>query len=117
MPHKIRKTKGIKPHQPKTSCTLIPTKIRYTMLSDSMSGITDRDTGQKHDKDRWQVLRTITKAKERAKRDNRPLLDIHNVQETPGKWGRKRKFTDIEKENIVLNVTLTHKKRVKTAHQ
>ena len=77
MPHKIRKTKGIKPHQPKTSRTLIPTEIRYAMLSDSMSGMTDRDIGRKHDKDRQQVLRTITKAKERAERDNRALLDIH----------------------------------------
>jgi len=82
-----------------------------------MSGMTDRDIGRKHNKDRRQVLRTITKAKERAERDNRPLLDIQNVQETPGKWGRKRKFTDMEKENIVSNVTSTHEKRVKTAHQ
>ena len=117
MVHKNRKTKGIKPHQPKTSRTLIPTEIRYAMLSDSMSGMTDRDIGRKHDKDRQQVLRTITKAKERAERDNRALLDIHNVQETPRKWGRKRKFTNMEKENIVSNVTSTHEKRVKTALQ
>ena len=47
MPHKIRKTKGIKPHQPKTSCTLIPTEIRYAMLSDSMSGITVTNCGKR----------------------------------------------------------------------
>jgi hypothetical protein len=117
MPYKIRKTKGIKPRQPKTSRTLILTEIRYVMLSDYMSGMTDRDIRRKHDKDRRQVLQTITKAKERAERDNRPLLDIQNIQETPGKWGRKRKFIDVEKENIVSNVTLTHEKRVKTAHQ
>jgi hypothetical protein len=55
---------------------LILTKIRYAMLS---------DIGRKHQKDRRQVLCTITQAKVRAERDNRPLLDIHNVQETPKK--------------------------------
>ena len=39
------------------------------------------------------------------------------MQETPEKWGRKRKFTDVEKENIVLKVTLSHENRIKTAHQ
>jgi hypothetical protein len=56
MPYKIRKTKGIKPRQPKTSRTLILTEIRYVMLSDYMSGMTDRDIRRKHDKDRRQVL-------------------------------------------------------------
>ena len=116
MPHKIFKSKGIHPHQPKTSRTLIPTEIRYAMLSDKVSGMSDLDIGRKHQKDRRQVLRTITQAKVRAERDNRPLLDIQNVQETPRKWGRKRKFTNVEKENIVSNVTSTHKKRVKTAY-
>jgi hypothetical protein len=117
MPHKIFKSKGIHPHQPKTLRMLIPTEIRYAMLSDKVSGMSDLDIGRKHQKDRRQVLRTITQARVRAERDNRPLLDIHNVQETPEKWGRKRKFTDVEKENIVSKVTSTHENRVKTAHQ
>jgi hypothetical protein len=117
MPHKIFKSKGIHPHQPNTSHTLIPTEIRYAMLSDKVSGMSDLDIGRKHQKDCQQVLCTITQAKVRAERDNRPLLDIHNVQETPEKWGRKRKFTDVKKENIVSKVTLTYENCVKTAHQ
>jgi hypothetical protein len=50
-----------------------------------MSSITNRDIRRKHDKDRRQVLRTIIKTKERAERDNKLLLDIQNMQETPGK--------------------------------
>jgi hypothetical protein len=117
MPHKIRKTKGVTPHKNKTDRTLIPTEIRYAMVSDKAFGMTDLDIGRKHNKNRRQVLRTITKAKERARRDNRLLLDPHNVQETPKKWGRKRAFAEVEKKNIVSEVISTHAKRVKTAEQ
>jgi hypothetical protein len=115
MPHKLKQTKGPHPKQPKTSRTLIPTEIRYAMLSDKVSGMSNCAIGRKHDKNPRQVFRTIKKAEERAERDNLPFLDRHNVLETPKKWGRKRKFTDDEKENIVSKVTSTRESRLKTA--
>ena len=85
MPYKTYKSSGIHPQEPKTLRTLIPDETRYAMLSDYVSGDTYADIGRKHRQYKRQALRTITKAKERAERDNRPLLDIANVQETPGK--------------------------------
>jgi len=85
MPRKIRKTKGIHLHEPKTTRTLIPDALRFAILSDHVSEDNNIDISRKHGKDKRQVLRTITKAKERAERDNHPLLELRSVQETPRK--------------------------------
>lgn len=87
------------------------------MLSDKENGMGDREIGRKHHKDRRQVLRTITRARERAERDNRPILDVRNVQETPRKWGRKRKFSEVEKEDIARKVRFSRETRAKTAQE
>lgn len=117
MVQKIRKTKGVCPRQPKTLRTLIPTETRFAMLSDKVSGMGDYEIGRKHNKNRRQVLLTITKARERAERYNRPILDQRNVQETPGKWGRKRTFSEVAKEDIARKVLFLRESRKKTAQE
>ena len=82
MPRKIYKTKGIYLYKPKITRTLIPDILHFVILSDYISGDNDMDISRKYGKDRRQVLRTITKAKERAERDNHPLLELRSVQET-----------------------------------
>jgi len=104
MPKKTRKTKGIHPCEPQTTRTLIPDELRFAILSDHMLGDTNIVIGRKHHKNRRTVLKTITKARERAERDNRPLLYIANIQETPGKWGHKRKFSTLDEADLVQEV-------------
>ena len=79
MPRKILKTKGVRLQELKIIQTLIPDVLRFAILSDYISGDSNIDISRKYRKDRRQVLRTITKAKERAKRDNYPLLDLCSV--------------------------------------
>jgi len=59
--------------------------LRFTILSDYISEDTNITIRRKHYKNRRIILKTITKARERAERDNRLLLYIANIQETPDK--------------------------------
>jgi len=79
MPHKIWKSNGIHPTEPRTMRRLVPTETRFAILSDHVSGDTDRDIARKHSRERSVVHRTIDRAKVRANRDSRALLDIYNV--------------------------------------
>jgi len=52
MPRKIRKTKGIRLQEPKTTRTLISNVLRFAILSDYISGDNDIDISRKYEKDK-----------------------------------------------------------------
>ena len=79
MPKKTRKTKGIHPYELQTTCTLISDELRFAILSDYISGDINITIEQKYYKNKYIILKTITKAKERVERDNRSLLYIANI--------------------------------------
>ena len=57
------------------------------------------------------------KAEQRVERDSKPLRDITNLQNTPGKRERKRVFTDDQELDIKEYVHENRLKRLKTERQ
>ena len=79
MPYKIWKSNSIYPIEPRIMRRLILIEIYFAILSDYILGDTNRDIVQKHNRERSVVYYIIDKAKVRANRDSRALLDIYNV--------------------------------------
>jgi hypothetical protein len=111
MPYKFKQTKGVQPLKRKTDRRLIPTDIRFAILSHFDEGISKCAIGTKFKKDPRTVFRIIKKAGERAEANNRLFLDQLNVQDTPRKWAKKPMFTENDKENIASEVTLSRENR------
>ena len=79
MPYKIWKSNSIYPTELRTIRRLVLIEIYFVILSDYILEDINRDIIRKHSRERSVVHRTIDRAKVRANRDSRALLDIYNV--------------------------------------
>jgi hypothetical protein len=79
MVRKIRKTKGTKPPKRITDRKETDDAIRHGIVVCHMHGDTDGEIAKFYEKDRTTVLKTIDRAKRRAKRDRKPLQALSNV--------------------------------------
>jgi len=92
MVHKIRKTKGIKPREPKE----LDDATRHGIIICHMHEDTDADIARFYSKSRRTVAAVIGRAKKRSKRDRIPLQALSNIQNSPGKRHRPRVFSEGE---------------------
>jgi hypothetical protein len=79
MVYKIRKTKGKKLPPCKTDQKETNDAIWHGMVVCHIHRDTDSDIANFYEKDRSIVIRTIDRAKRRAKRDRKPLQALSNV--------------------------------------
>jgi hypothetical protein len=115
MVYKIRKTKGRHPQEPKTDQREIPTDIRHSMVMQHEDGKSDHQIGLLYDKHHYIVGRVIERAKEKAERHSRPLLDISNIYNSPRRRHRPRVFTDNQEREIHNKATKNQPTRAKSA--
>jgi len=79
MPYKIWKSNSIYPTEPRTIRRLVLIETCFAILNNYISRDTNRDIIRKHSRERSIIHRTINRAKVRANRDSRALLDIYNI--------------------------------------
>ena len=79
MLYKIWKSNSIYPIEPRTIRCLILTETRFVILSNYILGDINRDIIRKYSRECSVVYYIIDRAKVRANRDSRALLDIHNI--------------------------------------
>ena len=80
MVHKIRKTKGIKPREPRTDRKELDDATRHGIIICHMHEDTDADIARFYGKSRRAVAAVIERAKKRSNRDRIPLQALSNIQ-------------------------------------
>ena len=80
-------------------------------------GHSDNQIAQFYDRPHQTVGRIIHKWEQWAEPNSKPLRDITNVQNTPGKRGRRRVFTDDQELDIKEYMYENRLKRRKTERQ
>jgi hypothetical protein len=111
MVHKIRKTKGIKPREPKE----LDDATRHGIIICHMHEDTDADIARFYSKSRRTVAAVIGRAKKRSKRDRIPLQALSNIQNSPGSAivrgsltkGKRNFQQSIQKQGLPIELSST----------
>ena len=115
MARKIRKTKGRQIPKKVLDREEIPNEIRWAMLERFTDGASAKEVGKRYGKGPRQVRKVVKIAEEKATRHRRPLLDVKNVQNSPGRRHPPWRFTDTQKKEIVEKATENRESREKNA--